>query len=87
MTEHPIVGRPLWRGWGALIHLLREPCTAMSIITGSVGAVLVLVPVNEAWLNSTFAETLASAAILDWAKGLLGLLLMLRRLRGGSHGD
>ena len=87
MTEHPIVGRPLWRAWGVLMHLLQEPGTAMSMIARSVGAVLVLIPVGAAWPNSNITETFASAAILDWAKGSLGLLLMLRRLHGSSQGD
>lgn len=87
MTEHPIVGRRLWRVWGALMHLLGAPWTATIMIAGSVGAVFMLIPVAAAWPNSTITDTLASPAILEWVKGSLGLIILLRRRLGGSQGD
>ena len=86
MTEHPVVGRSLWCAWRALAELLRAPWTATDMIAGSVGAVLVLLPVGAAWSNSYITDTLVSPVILDWVKGLLGLILLLRRLLGGTQG-
>ncbi len=87
MTEHPVVGRYLWRGWRTVVELLRAPWTATDMMAASVGAVLILVPVGGAWPDYAITETLASAAILDWAKGSLGLIFLLRRQFGGSQGD
>ena len=87
MTEHPIFGRRLRSGWGAFLALIRAPRTATSMIAVSVGAAIMLIPVGAAWSVSSITDTLATAAILDWVKGLLGLILMLRRRIGGSQGD
>ena len=87
MTEHPVVGRHLWRGWRAFMELLRVPWTATDMMAGSVGAVLMLIPVDTAWSQMNMTDTFASAAILDWVKGALGILFLLRRRFGGSQGD
>ncbi len=87
MTEHPVVGRRLWRVWRAFMELLRAPWTAPDMMAGSVGAVLMLIPVDAAWSQMNLTHTFASAAILDWVKGSLGLLFLLRRRFGSSQGD
>jgi len=85
MRYHTI-GRPLWSGWRPLSTLLRGPSAAASIIAGSVGAVLILIPAGAAWPHSSIADVLASAAILDWVKGSLGLIFFLRRRLGTTQG-
>jgi len=80
-------GRRLWSGWRALSARSRGPMAAASVIAGSVGAVLMLIPAGAAWTNSSIADLLASAAILDWVKGPLGLIFLLRRQLGTAHGD
>ena len=87
MTEHPVVGRSLWGAWRALADLMRAPWTATDMIAGSVGAMLMLLPVGAAWPNSYITDTFVSPAILDWVKGSLGLIILLRRLLGGTQGD
>jgi hypothetical protein len=57
------------------------------MIAGSVGVVLMVIPAGAAWSISSVADALASAAILDWVKGSLGLMLMLRRLLAKTNGD
>lgn len=66
-------------GWQAMSSLLRGPYTAASMIAASAGGVLMLVPAGTAWPNMSFADALVSAAILDWVKGSLGLMFLLRR--------
>ena len=74
-----IFGRPPWRGWRTLSTLLRGPSAAVSMVAGGVGAVLILVPAGAAWPHSIIVDALASTAVLDWVKGSLGLIFLLRR--------
>jgi hypothetical protein len=69
----------LRNGWQAMSSLLRGPYTAASMIAAIAGGVLMLVPAGTAWPNLSFADALVSAAILDWVKGSLGLMFLLRR--------
>lgn len=87
MTEHPIVDRRLWGGWRALVAPLRTPRTAASVFAGNVGALLMLIPAGVALPSTNIADVLASADILDWVKGSLGLIFFLRRRLGSSQGD
>lgn len=87
MTEQPIPGRRSWSGWRPLIALLRAPFAATNMFAGGVGAVLVLLPAEVAWPNTSITAALVSADVFDWAKGLLGLIFLLRRQLGSSQGD
>lgn len=87
MTEHQIFGRRLRSGWGAFVALIRAPRTATSMIAGSFGAAIMLMSDGAAWPSSNITNTFASPAILEWVKGLLGLIFLLRRRLGGSQGD
>lgn len=80
-------GRRLWSGWRALSARSRGPMTPASIIAGCASAVLALIPAAAQWINSSVADALASGVILDWMKGLLGLILLLRRQLGTARGD
>ena len=86
MTEHPIVNRRLWSGWRALVAPLRTPRTAACVYPSSVGALLMLIPTGVALPNTNIADALASADILDWVKGSVGLIFFLRRRLGSSQG-
>ena len=86
MIAYPRFGHRLRSGWRALPALLRAPSAASSMIAGSVGAVLILIPAGAAWPNSNIADAFASAAILDWVKGSLGLFFLIRRRLGAAQG-
>ena len=66
--------------------LLRGPSAAAGVIAASVGGALTLMPAGTVWPNLSLADVLASPDILDWAKGSLGLILMLRRGLGKTNG-
>lgn len=87
MTRHTIFGPHLRSAWRARLALLRAPSAAASVIAGSVGAVLMLIPAGAAWPHANITDALASAAILDWVKGSLGLIFLLRRRFGKPQGD
>ena len=87
MTEHPVVGRTLWCAWQTLTDLLQAPETTADIVVGGIGVVAMLMPLGDAWQQSNITDTFISAAVLDWVKGLLGLIFLLRRRFGSSHGD
>ena len=86
MIGYPIFGHQPWSGWHALSALLRGPSAAVRMIAASVGAALMLMPAAIAWPSINFADALVSAAILDWVKGSLGLIFLLRRRLGKSNG-
>ena len=75
----------LWSGWQAHSTLLGGPSAAARMIAASVGGTLLLMPAGTAWANLSFADALVSAAILDWVKGSLGLILFLWRRLGTAH--
>ena len=87
MIGYLVLGHHLRSGWCALLALLRAPSAAASMTAASAGAVLLLLPAGTAWPNANIADALASAAILDWVKGSLGLIFLLRRRRSNTHGD
>lgn len=87
MFDQFILSRQRRGGWPALPALLKAPSAMARIITGSVGAVLILMPGELALLHDNVAHALDSAAILDGVKGSLGLVFFLRRRFGGTQGD
>ena len=79
MIEYPVTSRHLASGWQALLASLRARFAAANMITGSVGAVLALMPAGAAWPAADIADAFASGDILEWVKGSLGLIVLLRR--------
>jgi len=56
------------------------------MIAASVGGALMLVPAGTVWPNLNLADALTSVDILDWVKGSLGLIFLLRRRLGNTSG-
>lgn len=77
----------LWSGWHALSTRLRAPTVSMHVIAGSISGVLLLMPAGAAWPHSILADSLTSAAALDWVKGSLSLIFLLRRRLTNTNGD
>lgn len=87
MLEQLIFSRQRRSEWPALPALLRAPSATTRMITGSIGAVLMLMLGELALLNGNVADALDSAVILDGVKASLGLVLFLRRRFGTTQGD
>ena len=86
MIGYPVTGHHLPSRWCALLASLRARFAAASMIAGSVGAVLALIPAGAASPAANIADALASAAVLDWVQGSLGLVVLLRRRLGTDDG-
>lgn len=82
-----IIGRRLWGVWQALSTPLQGPCVAVRIFADSLGAMLMLIPVEAAWPSSNIPDSLASAAVFDWIKAAMGLIFILWRHLGTAQGD
>ena len=79
MIGHPVTGPHLLSRWRALFASSRARLAVTGTIAGSVGVVLALMPAGAAWLYAAIAAAFASADIIDWVKGSLGLVVLLRR--------
>jgi len=85
MIGYPVFRHRLWCGWHILSTRVLGRSSATSIVAAGFGGALLLMPAGTTWPSSGLADVLASPAILDWAKGSLGLMFTLWRRLGKTR--